>query len=133
MPGASEGCVQTQVISEGFNLPRMRIADCEDLLKRDDVCLQTLEYFLYAFDGYASVHSTGFVDVVRDDPHKEILPRSRGRSFTPELVQSDARSAFDKSRGAAEDLSHGRAKRKRDSAQHQEKPVVSGRSGTSAA
>jgi hypothetical protein len=42
----------------------------------------------------------------------------------PLVSKIAARSASEKSRGAARDLSHGCAKRKRDSAQHQEKTVV---------
>jgi hypothetical protein len=49
----------------------------EDLLERDNVGIETAEDVRDAFDRRAAIHTSPFMDVVGDDPHTGILPRSK--------------------------------------------------------
>jgi hypothetical protein len=59
----------------------MRVADTKNLLQRNDVGIEFCKNFRYAFDGYSTVHSASFVNVVGHDAHVEILPRLKRLGF----------------------------------------------------
>ena len=84
MPRASERGVQAEIGGERFNLSGVPVADGEDFLKRDNIRLQFLEHIPDPLYRCTAVPTTPLVDVVCDDPHREILPRP-GRSLLANL------------------------------------------------
>jgi hypothetical protein len=57
-------------------LPFSGFTISEDFLERDDIGIETGENICDAFDRRPSIDTSSFMDVVGDDPHTEILPRS---------------------------------------------------------
>src|SRR5262245_19646200 len=67
---------EPQFRCECLDLAFSRFTISEDFLERDDIGIETRENICDAFDRRPSIDTSSFMDVVGDDPHTEILPRS---------------------------------------------------------
>ena len=96
--GAAESGLHSQGGSERLNLSLSSFTEREDLLKRDDVCIEIAEHIRDAFDGDPAVNSAAFVNIVGNDAHRGILPRelaaSRSRMRSPHCQPSELPCAY---------------------------------------
>src|SRR5262245_33525193 len=76
MTSTSKGAFEPQSRCERLDLPFSGFTISEDFLERDDIAIKTSKNICDAFDRRASIDASSFMDVVGDDPHTEILPRS---------------------------------------------------------
>ena len=72
-----KGAFEPQLRCERLDLPFSGVTISEDFLERDDIAIETGENVCDAFDRRPSIDTPSFMDVVGDNPHTEILPRSK--------------------------------------------------------
>ena len=73
---ASKSRVQAELRCQRFHLSFARLTNRKNFLERNDIRVEIRQNLSYPPSRSASVHSPRLVDIVGDDSHTEILPRS---------------------------------------------------------